>query len=123
MPSVAILGASTQPHKYGNRAVRAYHAKGYTVYPVNPHAATIEGLKAYPSIRDVPADHLDLVTLYLPPEVGLQVLDDIATKKVDEVLLNPGAESAELLERGRQLGLPVTTGCSILAIGMNPHQL
>lgn len=123
MPSVAIIGASTQRHKYGNRAVRAYQAKGYTVYPINPAAAAIEGLKAYASIRDVPAAHLDLVTLYLPPEVGLQIIEDIACKQVDEVLLNPGADSDELIARGRQLGLNMTTGCSIVAIGMSPYEL
>jgi predicted CoA-binding protein len=123
MPNVAILGASSQRHKFGNRAVRAYQAKGYTVFPINPTTEVIEGLKAYRSIRDVPVDHLDLVTLYLPPEIGLQVIDDIAAKQVDEVLLNPGADSPELLERGRRLGLNMTTGCSIVAIGMSPYNL
>ena len=47
MPTVAILGASADRSKFGNKAVRAFLARGYTVYPVNPKGGEIEGLAAY----------------------------------------------------------------------------
>jgi acyl-CoA synthetase (NDP forming) len=55
MPSVAVIGASADRRKYGNKAVRAYLRQGWTVYPVNSHEPTIEGLPAYRSMRDLPA--------------------------------------------------------------------
>jgi hypothetical protein len=70
-----------------------------------------------------PVENLDLVSIYLPPEVGIQILPDLARKNVREVLINPGAESPALLARGRELKLPLVTGCSILAIGLNPHEI
>jgi predicted CoA-binding protein len=115
-PTVAIIGASTNPAKFGNRAVRAYRAAGYDVYPVNPHAHQVEGLKAYPTIERVPLDKLDRVSLYVPPRIGLAVLDQVARKQVGELWLNPGADAPEVVERALTLGLNVIQACSLLAL-------
>ena len=53
MPAIAIIGASTDRRKYGNKAVRAFHQGGWTVYPVNPGADMVEGLPAYRSLAGV----------------------------------------------------------------------
>lgn len=119
MPSVAVIGASTDRRKYGNKAVRAYLQQGWVVYPVNPHADEVEGIKCYASILDIP-DPVDRATLYVPPEIGIQVLEEIARKGVKELFVNPGAESPELLQRARELGLQPVVACSILAIGQQP---
>ena len=122
MPSVAIIGASRDRRKYGNRAVRAYLAKGYTVYPINPHARQVEGLKAYRSVMDVPGP-IDRVSLYVPPQVGITMLDELAAKGITEIYVNPGAESEELLARAEALGLQPIYACSILAIGQDPERV
>src|SRR5262245_11260302 len=121
--TIAIIGASTQRSKFGNKAVRAYLRKGFDVYPINPRAGTIEGLPTYRSIREVPAPTLDRVSIYLPPAIGLKVIDDVAAKPCLEVWLNPGAESDALIARARELGLNVVCGCSIVDIGVSPHEL
>jgi predicted CoA-binding protein len=121
--TVVVVGASTDRRKYGNRAVRAYVRQGFDVYPVNPHAGSVEGRRAYPSLAEVPLQHMHRVTLYVPPAVGLQVIEQLAGKQVDELWLNPGAESPELIARAEALGLPVKIGCSILDVGVNPHGL
>ena len=120
-PTIAIVGASSNRSKYGNRAVRAYAARGYEVFPVHPHEETIEGHRVYRSVLDVPAAELDRISLYVPPEVGLRLLDEIARKPAREVWLNPGAESPELIARAEALGLPLLLGCSLTAIGADPH--
>lgn len=122
MPSVVILGASADRNKYGNKAVRAYAQQGYTVYPVNPKEAKIEGLTAYRSVLDVPA-RPDRVSVYLPPPVLLKVLPEIAQKGCDELWLNPGAESDAVLAEAGRLGLNVIQACSILGVGMSPEAL
>ena len=119
MPTVAVVGASTDRRKYGNKAVRAYIRQGYTVFPVNPSAATIEGLRAYASVSDIPGP-VDRVTLYLPPAAGLSVLPDIAAKRPAELFVNPGAESDELIAEARRLGLEPIVACSIIDIGQQP---
>src|SRR5262245_16159415 len=101
---VAIIGASNNRAKFGNRAVRAYLRQGYTVVPINPHERAVEGLPAYPSVLDVPGS-IDLASFYVPPEVGERVIDQVARKGIVEVWLNPGSESDALIARARTLGL------------------
>jgi len=120
--TIAIIGASANREKYGNKAVRAYLQQGYTVYPVNPKEKEIEGLRCYPSIRDVP-ERPAIVSVYLPPAKVLEVLPDIAAKGCDELWLNPGTASDEVLAEARRLGLNVIQACSILGVGMSPKDL
>lgn len=118
--SVAVIGASNDRSKYGNKAVRAYLLNGFKVYPVNPKEETIEGLKAYKSILEIP-EEVDRATLYVPPKVGLKVIEEIAEKGVKELYFNPGSESDELVEKARKLGLNPILACSILAVGLDPE--
>lgn len=118
---VAILGASADRSKYGNKSVRAHLQAGYEVFPVNPKAEPIEGLQTYPSLADVPLP-LDRVSIYLAPPLGLRQIEAIAASKPREVWLNPGAESEELLAKGRELGLNMIAGCSIVDLGLSPRQ-
>ena len=119
--SIAVIGASRDRRKYGNKAVRAYVESGYRVFPINPKEESIEGLKAYATLDQV-EEPVDFVSLYVPPAVGLQLLPVIATRKPKEVWLNPGAESDELIEAAADLHLRVIVGCSIVALGLSPSE-
>lgn len=122
MKTVAVIGASNDRSKFSNKAVRAYVQQGYRVFPVNPREPQIEGLAAFANVREVP-EKLDLISIYLPPPVLLKVLPDIAAKGCDELWLNPGTESAEVLAEADGLGLNVIQACSIVAVGMSPASL
>jgi predicted CoA-binding protein len=123
MPKVvAVIGASSNRSKFGNRALRAYQQQGYTVVPINPHEAAVEGLKAYASVLEVPGP-IDMASFYVPPEIGEQVIGEVAQKGIPEVWLNPGAESDELIARARALHIQPIVACSIVAIGENPYRL
>jgi len=122
MKTVAVIGASADRTKFGNKAVRAYVQQGYQVYPVNPKATEIEGLPAFSSISAVPV-RPELVSVYLPPPVVLKVLPEIAAKGCDELWLNPGTESPEVLAEAERLGLNVVQACSILGVGLSPSHL
>ena len=119
---VAVIGASNDRHKFGNRAVRAFRQQGYTVVPINPNASEVEGLKSYASVLDV-AGPIDMATFYVPPDVGERIIDEIARKDIGEVWLNPGAESEALIARARALSIRPIVACSILAIGQNPYTI
>ena len=121
MKTVAIIGASTDRNKFGNKAVRAFKQQGYRVFPVNPKAAEVEGLAAFSSISSVP-DRPDVVSVYLPPPVLLKLLPEIAAKGCDELWLNPGTESPEVLAEAERLGLNVIQACSIVGVGLSPGQ-
>ena len=117
---VAVIGASNDRSKFGNRAVRAFVRQGYTVIPINPHENVVEGLKAYKSVLDVPGP-IDMASFYVPPDIGEQVMDEVARKGVAEVWLNPGAESDRLIRHAQALHIEPVIACSIVAIGQNPY--
>jgi predicted CoA-binding protein len=117
---VAVIGASSNRRKFGNRAVRAFLQQGYTVIPINPHEAEVEGLKAYASVLDVPGS-IDMASLYVPPDAGVRVLAEIAQKQIPEVWLNPGADGDEVIARAQALHIKPIVACSIIAIGENPY--
>jgi uncharacterized protein len=119
VPSVAIVGASSAAHKYGNKAVRAYLRQGWTVYPVNPNEKTIEGLPTYASIEALPPG-IDRISLYVPPGIGSTLLEAIKRNAAKELYVNPGADSDELLARAEALGLDPIVACSIVEIGERP---
>jgi predicted CoA-binding protein len=119
---VAVIGASSNRNKFGNRAVRAFLQQGYTVIPINPHEAEVEGLKTYRSVMDVPGA-IDMASFYVPPEIGFRVIDEVARKGIPEVWLNPGADSDELIARAKSLNIQPIVACSVVAIGQNPYRL
>ena len=119
---VAVIGASNDRRKFGNRAVRAYVQQGYTVIPINPREREIEGLGTFASVLDV-AGPIDLASFYVPPEVGEQIIDEVAQKQIPEVWLNPGSESEALVARARSLSIRPILACSIVSIGENPYAL
>ena len=121
MPKVvAIIGASNDRRKFGNRALRAFREQGDTVVPINPHEPEVEGLRAYRSVLDVPGS-IDMASFYVPPEIGERVMPEVARKQIPEVWLNPGAESEKLIRLARSLDVEPIIACSILSIGENPY--
>lgn len=120
--SAAVIGASNDRSKYGNKAVRAYLQQGYEVYPVNPKETVIEGLPAFKCIQDVPL-RPDIVSVYVPPPIVLKLLPQVAAKGCHELWLNPGTESDEVLAEAERLGLNVVQACSILGVGLSPSRL
>jgi uncharacterized protein len=121
MKTVAVVGASNDRGKFGNRAVRAFRDQGYRVIPINPHETEVEGLRTYASVLDV-EEPIEVATLYVPPDVGLRVIDDVAKKGIPEVWLNPGSDGPAVVARARALGLEPILACSIIAIGQSPYR-
>ena len=122
MKTIAVLGASKDRSKFGNKCVRAYKAAGYEVFPINLAGLDeVEGFKAYRNLDDVPGD-LERISVYLPPPLTLEMLPDIQRKGAQEVWFNPGSADQKVLEEARRLGIPARPGCSIVDVGFSPAQ-
>ena len=125
--TIAIVGASADRAKFGNKAVRAYDAEGWEVWPVNPAAEQIEGHRVFASVDELP-DLPDRVSLYLKEAIALQVLDELAAleqrhgRTIFDVYLNPGVGRKAVRERADELGLNRVSRCSIRAIGRLPKE-
>ena len=143
MKTVAVVGASRDRRKFGNKAVRGFLHAGCTVVPIyvppeigerivaevarkripvlwlNPHDDEIEGLRSYPSVLDFPLD-IDMATFYVPPEIGERIVDEVARKRIPVLWLNPGSDGPGVVRRAREVGLEPTVGCSLVAHGESP---
>jgi predicted CoA-binding protein len=121
MPKVvAVVGASSDRTKFGNKALRAFQAEGQTVVPINPSEREVEGIPTYASVLDVPGT-IDMATVYVPPRIGRRLLIEFAQKRIPEIWINPGAESDELLAEAKGLKLNAIAACSVMALGRNPY--
>jgi predicted CoA-binding protein len=119
--TVAVVGASSDRKKFGNKALRAYQAEGYTVIPINPNEREVEGLKTFASVLDVPGP-IDMATVYVQPEIAMRLLDEFEQKGIPEVWVNPGAESDAMMDASRDRKTRVIFACSIMGVGRSPHE-
>lgn len=121
MKTVAILGASADRSKFGNKAVRAFQRAGWQVYPVNPAGGEVEGLPVYKSLAETPGP-ADVVSVYLRPAITMALLPEIAAYAPKQVFLNPGADAVEVVMAAREHGLNPVLCCSIVELGFAPSQ-
>jgi hypothetical protein len=117
---IAIIGASNNPAKFGNKAVRAYLKKGFKVFPVNPKEKEIEGLPCFKTVLEIP-EKISLASLYLPSKISIKLVEEFAKKGIKKIYLNPGAASNELIKKLKEKGIKPLLECSIKAIGENPE--
>src|SRR4030095_11525325 len=121
METVAVLGASRNPNKYGNKSVRAHLRAGYKVYPIHPRETEIEGQRVYSKLADVP-EPLARITVSRPPRVTRALLPQIAAARAAEVFFNPGSADDAIVAEARPLGIPAIEACSIVDTGLGPTQ-
>lgn len=121
MKRVAVLGASADHRKFGNKSLRAHRQAGWEVVPVNVTGEEVEGIESFRRIGDVPGK-LDRVTVYLPPPITLKVLPEIAEAEPGEVWFNPGSADRDVVAKAEELGLNAIQGCSIVDLGLSPSQ-
>ncbi len=102
----AVIGATDNPEKYGNQIVKNLKHRGYTVYPVNPRLAEVEGLTCYPDLGDLP-EKADVVDFVVPPAVTEKTLEECLRLGYDRIWLQPGSESEAALAFCRDHDLKV----------------
>ena len=94
--TVAVVGATDNPMKYGSVIYRDLKRKGYSVFPVNPNRTEVDGDRAYPSLDKLP-ETPTIVNIVVPPSVTIRVLRKSLELGLKNVWLQPGAESPESL--------------------------
>ena len=117
---VIVLGASPNPARYSNKALKRLRNAGHTVLPVSPSHDEIEGEKAYPDVDAVPGA-VDTITVYLSPEKVIQYIPSILAKKPGRVILNPGAESELLEEALKNSGISFMRACTLVLLSTNQY--
>ena len=119
--SFAVVGASTDRSKYGNKVLRCYQQHGREVYPINPKAPEVEGLKAYASLADLPVP-VPAISVITPPPATERMVREAAAAGVKHVWMQPGAESPEAVRTAESLGLNVIANGPCLLVVMGYHE-
>ncbi|MEW6408578.1 MAG: acetate--CoA ligase alpha subunit [Nitrospirota bacterium] len=116
--SIAVIGASRDPQKVGYSILNNLHRFGYrgSIFPVNPRASEILGMKAYPKVTGVPSD-IDLAVIVIPSQFVLDELTECANKGIGSVIIisagfkETGGEGTaleqKLKERANELGIRI----------------
>lgn len=119
---VAVVGASTDRSKYGNKVLRCYMQNGRAAYPVNPTMTEVEGLKAYPNLKSVP-EKVHAISIITPPPVTERVIEEAGELGIAHVWMQPGAESGKAIRRAEELGMSVIAGgaCVLVVLGYREH--
>ena len=113
--TVVVLGASPKPERYSNQAVRALVEHGHRVIPVHALLKKIAGVVAVPALSGV-RDPVNTLTLYVGPERGKDLLDDMINLAPDRVIMNPGTESDEIEEALNARGIAVLRACTLVML-------
>ena len=116
--SFAVVGASTDRSKYGNKVLRCYVQHHRKVFPVNPKAPEVEGLRAYPSLAALP-EPVSAISVITPPAATEQVVREAHAAGVKHVWMQPGAEGDEAIRTAESLGMNVIAGgpCLLVVMG------
>jgi predicted CoA-binding protein len=118
----AVVGASADRSKYGNKVLRCYLQHGHTAYPVNPRAPEVEGQRAYPSLAALPGP-VPAISVITPPEVTEKVVREAHATGVRHVWMQPGAESDAAIRAAEELGMNVIGGGPCLLVVMGYREL
>ena len=92
---IALVGASNNPKKYGNKILLDLVSKGYNVVPINSKEDTIAGIKSYKNILDL-KESISIINFVVPPEIGFEITKELVENNYDNFWYQPGAESKEI---------------------------
>ena len=117
----AVVGASRDRAKYGNKVLRAYQQNSLAVLPVNPTADEIEGLQAYPDLKSLP-DSVDGVSIVTPPDITQTVVEQAVELGINNIWIQPGAESEQSVMYARRAGANVIAGGPCILVALRYHE-
>jgi predicted CoA-binding protein len=113
----AVVGASQDRSKYGNKVLRVYQQNDRDVVPVNPKADEVEGLKAYPDLASIPGT-IDGLSIITPPAVTELVVQDAIQKGIKHIWMQPGAENDASVEVAKEAGVNVIAGGPCILVSL-----
>lgn len=111
----AVVGATDNKEKFGYKIFKVMLEAGLEVYPINPGVNQILDKKCYPSLKDLPVKP-DAVDIVVPPRVGTQILHECIELGITNVWLQPGANTQQVVNLAKELGLTVVDACIIVEL-------
>jgi uncharacterized protein len=117
----AVVGASHDRTKYGNKVLRVYQQNHLDVVPINPTGGQIEGLEAVPDLASL-AEPVDGISIVTPPAVTKKVVDQALSLGIKNIWMQPGAEDREAVEAAERAGANVIAGGPCVLVALRYHE-
>ncbi len=111
--ALALFGASRGGNKFGNIVMRELKNKDYTVFPIHPEADSIDGVRSYRSLDELPEPAGGAV-ISVKPEQTLEVVKAVHAAGIPRVWMQQGAESKDAIAYCEEHGIDVTSRECIL---------
>ena len=117
-PSFGVVGASNDRNKFGNKVLRKYLEHDLKAYPVNPGEKEIEGLPSIRSVKELPPDTKS-ISIITPPEVTETIVQEAIEKGIENIWMQPGAQSAQAVQEAKAHGINVIAdgSCILVQLG------
>ena len=117
-PAFGVVGASPRRHKYGNKVLRCYQQNRRRAIPVNPREQVIEGAACVASVAELP-DDVKSISVITPPAITERVVEEAARKGIENVWMQPGAESARAIATCEAAGINIIAdgSCVLVVLG------
>lgn len=114
----AVVGASNDRNKFGNKVLRAYLEHGRTAIPIHPTEKVVEGVRAYAKLSEIPVP-VHGVSIITPYPITERVIEEAGVLGIKRVWMQPGAESVKAIQRAKELGMAVIAGgpCVLVELG------
>lgn len=121
-PVFGVVGASSQQHKFGNKVFRCYQLNNLQAVPVHPVEKSIEGVDCVASVAALP-DEVKSISIITPPRITEKVVKLAFEKGIDNIWMQPGAESPEAVAICRDEGISLIHGgtCLLVTLGFDDH--
>jgi len=108
----AVVGDVLNQSKYAYKIAAKLEREGYNVFKVNPKSDSIEVYKALKDIKE----KVDVIDLVIHPKVGINVVKEAKEVGINKILIQPGAESEEIIDYCNQNDIEVFQGCVLLEL-------
>lgn len=114
----AVVGASNDRAKFGNKVLRCYQQHGLDVIAVHPTETSVEGAPCVKNLRSLP-EPVHGASIITPPPITERVIEDAHAVGITRLWMQPGAESEAAIERCEELGIDVISGgpCLLVILG------
>lgn len=114
----AVIGASTNREKFGNKVLRCYIAHDKTVYPIHPIEKEIEHIKCLKSVAELP-ESVKSISIVTPPLLTEKIISQAITKGIKNIWMQPGASSQTAIDECKKNGINVIAEgpCILVELG------
>ena len=110
MKNWAVVGATDDKSRFGYKIVKILKENDYNVYPVNPKKDKVAGIRCYNKLSEI-ENKIDVVDFVINPQIGKNIIEEVAELDIEYVWLQPGSRSDEIRDYAKDYNIKIIEDC------------